>query len=50
MTVSELLDRLDSHELTEWMIHYRIESEPKDDKPDAQTLSENLKKQFMGIK
>mgnify|MGYP007071694533 CR=1 FL=1 len=50
MTVSELLERVDSHELTEWMTYYRIEQEPKEEKPDPGKLSENLKKQFAGMK
>ena len=50
MTVRELLERVDSYELTEWMTYYKINSEPKEEKEDPQKLSENLKKQFMGIK
>lgn len=38
MTVRELLHRIDSHELTEWLAFMRLESEPP--KPPVQSAAE----------
>lgn len=50
MTVSELLERIDSHELTEWMIYYKIEQTPEEKKEDPKDLSKKLMETFAGIK
>ena len=47
MTVRELLERIDAHELAEWVAFFKIEKafaeSKRQQKPDANELSERIK-------
>jgi hypothetical protein len=48
MTVKQLLENLDSNEMTDWMAFYSWEAKAKSAKPEPsqEDLNEQLKKQF----
>lgn len=50
MTVRQMLNNLDSRELSEWMAYFRIENEPKkqEKKDEEKALAEKLKLAFKG--
>ncbi|TAL59182.1 MAG: hypothetical protein EPN85_09865 [Bacteroidetes bacterium] len=47
MTVSQLLDNTNSHELTEWGVFFRMISKEQATEKKEENVSEQIKKSFM---
>jgi hypothetical protein len=50
MTVRQLLQTIDSRELTEWAAFFKVEDEKTNPKPKKQDVSEKIKGFFRGFK
>ncbi len=48
MTVSDLLERTDSAELTEWRAYFKAENTKPE--PEPETVADKIKQAFMGRK